>query len=182
MIEGMVRQSGLPFAIVRPTLYLDNLLKPSARVEILEQGIFAPPIAASQRIAWTSADDCAEAAVTLLEQGVDGGDHRIAGPDSLTGDELAERIAAGLGRSVTYRAQPLDEFERDIDAAMGPGSGQRVASRFRYLAAHPHEAEAILAAPFEAQSGLEHFRPRDVETWVRQHRKDFLESPSPTAA
>ena len=182
MIEGMVRESGLPFAIVRPTLYLDNLLKPSARAEILEHGVFAPPIAASQRIAWTSADDCAEAAVTLLEQGVDGGDHRIAGPDSLTGDELAERIAAGLGRSVIYRAQPLDEFERDIDAAMGPGSGQRVASRFRYLATHPHEAEAILAAPFESQSGLEHFRPSDVETWVRQHRKDFLESPGSTAA
>jgi len=174
MIEDRVRQSGLPFAIVRPTMYLDNLLKPSARQEIVEQGVFMPPIAASQRIAWTSAEDCAEAAVMLLERGVYGGDHRVAGPDSLTGDELANRIGAGLGRSVSYRAQPLGEFERDVDAAMGPGVGRRVASKFYYFARHQDEAEAILAAPFARLPGLEHFQTRDVETWVRRHREDFL--------
>jgi len=98
MIEDAARSSGLSFAIVRPTMYLDNLLKPSVRREIMEHGVFAPPIAASQRIAWTSADDCAEAALTLLERGAMGGDHRIAATESLNGDELAVRIGAGLGR------------------------------------------------------------------------------------
>jgi uncharacterized protein YbjT (DUF2867 family) len=100
MIEDMVRRSGLPFAIVRPTMYLDNLLKPSARSEIVAHGRFAPPIAAQQEIAWTSADDCADAALTLFECGATGGDHRIAGPESVTGDQLAARVAAGLGRLV----------------------------------------------------------------------------------
>jgi hypothetical protein len=59
MIEDMVRRSGLPFAIVRPTMYLDNLLKPSASRDIVEHGRFAPPIAEQQEIAWTSTDDCA---------------------------------------------------------------------------------------------------------------------------
>ena len=174
LIEDRVRQSELPFAIVRPTMYLDNLLKPSARKKIVEQGVFMPPIAVSQRIAWTSAEDCAEAAVMLLERGVYGGDHRVAGPDSLTGAELANRIAAGLGRSVSYRAQPLDEFERDVAAAMGPGVGRCVASKFYYFARHRDEAQAILAAPFVRLPGLEQFQARDVETWVRQHRDDFL--------
>lgn len=39
-----------------------------------------------------------------------GGDHRIAGPDSLTGDELAVRVSAGLDRTIRYSGQPLDEF------------------------------------------------------------------------
>lgn len=175
MIEDVVHRSNLPFAIVRPTMYLDNLLKPSARAEIVEHGIFAPPIAESQRIAWTSTDDCARAAVTLLEHGIQAGDHRIAGSESTTGDELASRIGLGLGRHVIYRSQPLDEFERDVDAAMGPGTGRRVASKFRFFASHRDEADAILSVPFKPQPGLEDFRPTGIEEWVRQHSGDFYQ-------
>lgn len=88
-IEEMVRRSGFPCAIVRPTMYLDNLLKPSARADVAERGVFSLPIASDQRIAWTNADDCALAAIMLLEQDRYGGDHLISGPESVTGDELA---------------------------------------------------------------------------------------------
>ncbi len=174
MIEDVVRASRLPFTIVRPTMYLDNLLKPSARKDIVEHGIFAPPIAESQRIAWTSVEDCARAAVTLLERGIVSGDHRIAGPESVDGNELVTRIGAGLGRRIAYRQQPLDEFERDVDAAMGPGTGRRVASKFRFFASHPEEADAMLAEPFRPRAGLEDFQPTGVEEWVRQHRAQFF--------
>ncbi|MGF6312612.1 uncharacterized protein YbjT (DUF2867 family) [Bradyrhizobium sp. i1.8.4] len=170
MIEDAARASGIPFAIVRPTMYLDNMLKPSALAEIMSEGVFAPPIPASQRIAWTSADDCAEAALTLLERDAMGGDHRIAGPESLTGDELATRLSAGLDRPVRYRGQPLDEFEHEVDVAMGEGVGRRVASKFRYFATYPNEADIILAQPFAPQPGLEGFQPKSVETWVQAHR------------
>ncbi|MFK0162565.1 SDR family oxidoreductase [Rhizobium sp. NPDC090279] len=175
-IEDVVRRSGLPFTTVRPTMYLDNLLKPSARIDIVNEGTFAPPLAESQCIAWTSVDDCARAAVTLLERGIHSGDHRIAGRESVAGKELASRIGAGLGRRVAYRAQPLDEFERDVDAAMGPGTGRRVASKFRFFASHPAEADAMLAAPFTPQPGLEDFQPTGIEEWVRQHRAQFFET------
>ncbi|ENN84535.1 nucleoside-diphosphate-sugar epimerase [Rhizobium freirei PRF 81] len=175
MIENVIRRSGLPFAIIRPTMYLDNLLKPSARMEIVNHGVFAPPIAESQRIAWTSTGDCARAAIALLERGIDAGDHRIAGPESVSGDELAARIGAGLGRHVAYRAQPLDEFERDVDAVMEPGTGKRVASKFRFFTSNPDEADAILARPFGPQPGLEDFQPTGIEEWVRAHRTAFFE-------
>ena len=154
-------------------MYLDNLLKPSARREIIEDGVFSPPIAASQRIAWTSVDDCARAAVELLEcSGT--GDYRIAGPQSLDGDELAACISAGLGRPVAYRAQAIDVFEREVDATMGAGMGKRIGSKFRYFEAHPEEADSILSRPYTPQSGLEEFKPTDVQTWIRLHQRDFL--------
>jgi len=174
-IEHEVRAAGLPFAIVRPTMYLDNLLKPSALAEIVTAGVFAPPIAARQRIAWTSAADCAEAAVMLLAHGALGGDHRIAGPESVTGDELAARIAEGLGRRVVYRAQPLDDFEREVDAAMGPGTGRRVASKFRFFAHHPADADAMLAGAFTPQPGLDGFAPQSIAGWVRRYLRPAVE-------
>lgn len=173
LVEDALQQAGLRFATVRPTMYLDNLLKPSARREIVEDGIFTPPIASSQRIAWTSADDCARAAITLLERAATG-DHRIAGRQSLDGDELAACVAAGLERPVAYRAQPIEIFEREVDAAMGAGMGRRIASKFRYFAAHPAEAHSMLAQPFAPLSALEDFQPTDVQTWARLHRSVFL--------
>ncbi len=98
---------------------------------------------------------------------------RSAGPDSLTGDELAIRVSAGLDRTIRYSGQPLDEFEREVETAMGAGVGRRVASKFRYFTNYPDEAKSILAQPFTPQIGLEHFRPCDVESWVRAHRKAF---------
>lgn len=172
-VEAALRQAGLPFAVVRPTLYLDNLLKPSARQEMLEQGRFSPPIAAGQRIAWTSADDCARAAITLLERGARG-EHRVAGLQSLDGHEFAAQLSAGLGRPVACEAQAIDAFEREVDAAMGAGMGRRIASKFRYFSSHPDEAEAILAKPFEPDAALHDFRPTDVQTWVRRHRHALL--------
>ncbi len=65
----------------------------------------------------------------MLAHGAYGGDHRIAGPESVTADEIAARVAAGLGRPVVYCPRPLAEFERDVDAAMGAGTGRRVASQ-----------------------------------------------------
>ncbi len=116
MTEEAARVSGILFAIVRPTMYLDNLLKTSALAEIAKDGVFAPPIPASQHIAWTSADDC-EAALTLLEHGA-------------TGDELAARVSAGLDGTIRYSGQPLDGFEGEVDTAMGAGVGLRVTSKF----------------------------------------------------
>jgi uncharacterized protein YbjT (DUF2867 family) len=172
-VEEVLRQAGLRFACVRPTMYLDNLLKPSARAQIMEEGVFAPPIPATLRIAWTSADDCARATLTLLERGAMG-DHRIAGMQSLDGDELAAQITAGLGRPVLYRAQAIEGFEREVDAALGEGMGRRIGSKFRYFDAHPHEAEEILSKPFSPRTGLEGFQPTGVRDWVREHRCRFL--------
>lgn len=172
-VEEALRQAGLAFASVRPTMYLDNLLKPSARGEIIGHGVFTPPLACTQRIAWTCVDDCARAAIALLLQGARG-DYRIAGPHCLDGHELAARVSDGLGRRITYRAQPIEVFEREVDAAMGAGMGRRVASKFRYFAANPSEADAILARPFEPLAGLEDFQPTDVASWVRQHRQAFI--------
>ncbi|ABI62691.1 NmrA family NAD(P)-binding protein [Granulibacter bethesdensis] len=171
-IEALVRSAGIPVAIVRPTMYLDNLLKPSARADIAERGVFSPPIASEQRIAWTSADDCALAAIVLLEQDRFGGDHLVSGPESVTGDELESRLSAALGKPISYHAEPLDVFERDVDVAMGLGMGRRIASKFRYFREHPDEADQILAT-VQDPKGLPGFTPTSIKAWARQRRQLF---------
>jgi uncharacterized protein YbjT (DUF2867 family) len=181
MVEDIARRSGLLSAIVRPTMYLDNLLKPQVCADLIKRGVFAVPIAPHQRIAWTSAEDCAEATIRLLTTSdASGGDYRIAGPEGLTGAALADRITVGLGRHVVFRSYPLDEFERDLDEVMGAGTGRRIASKFRYFATHPDDADAILAAPHSRTAELEDFVPTLVETWIRARRRAFLGDDAPS--
>lgn len=171
-VEALVRGAGLPFVIVRPTMYLYNLLKPSARSDIIERGTFSPPLAVGQRIAWTSADDCASAAILLLEQERYGEDHRIAGPESVDGEELAARLTLGLGRPITYRSEPLDIFERDVEAALGSGMGRTIASKFRYFRDHPDDADRILAGSRDSVT-LPGLKPTTIKAWARQRREAF---------
>lgn len=179
-IEAMVKSSGLPCAIIRPTMYLDNVLKPGVRQEVAG-GVFQVPIDAAQRIAWTSADDCAAAALTLIENGAYGGNHLISGPDSVTGAELVAALSRGLGRGIIYRSEPVDAFERAVDAAMGPGMGMRVASKFRFFQRHRDEADAILAPVYVDQPGLEGFRPTTIEGWARRYAAAFDEGVTTTS-
>ncbi|MDQ1155202.1 uncharacterized protein YbjT (DUF2867 family) [Brevundimonas sp. SORGH_AS 993] len=172
-VEAVVRAAGLPCAVLRPTMYLDNLLKPSVTADIVRHGVFSPPIAAEQRIAWTCADDCAEAAIRLLERGAYGGDHCIAGPVSATGPELAATVAKAIGKPVAYHAQLIERFEAEVDAAMGQGAGRRIASKFRYFAERPQEADDILARPFQPTSALAGFTPTPIEDWIGRHAARF---------
>lgn len=96
--------------------------------------MFSAPIANSQLIAWSSVDDCALAAIVLLEQDCFGGDYLVSESEDVTGDGLATHLSIGLGKQITYHAEALDDFERSIDAAKGPGMSLHVASKFR---SHP---------------------------------------------
>jgi uncharacterized protein YbjT (DUF2867 family) len=174
LVEEEARRVGLAFAIVRPTLYLDNLLKPSALDEIAHDGVLAPPIAAEQPVAWTCVDDVAAATLILLERAAMGGDHRIAGSLSLTGDALADRLSANLGWRVRYCAQPVDAFERDVAGALGEAAAKRIASKFRYFGADPRETDVILGAPLAAAPALADFVPTDVGAWLTRYRAAFV--------
>lgn len=56
---------------------------------------------------------------------------------------------------------------------MGAGIGRRVASKFRYFARYPDEAQVILAQPYVARPELEGFEPAYVTTRVWTHREAF---------
>ena len=168
-IESLVRGSGLPHAVIRPTMYLENLLKPGLRDEIAG-GLLEMPIAAEQRIAWTNVDDCARAAIALLHA-CDGGDHLVAGPEALSGPGLAAALSSGLGRDVRFRSQSVDAFEREVAAVMGGVLAGGVAAKFRYFRDHRADADAILA-PVE-RCRVAGLVPESIASWVARHGPAF---------
>src|SRR5205823_2783605 len=66
--EAVLRQSGLPVVVLRPTLYLDNLFSPWNGPALVNDGILAYPITEDQRVAWLSHSDLAAATVAALRR------------------------------------------------------------------------------------------------------------------
>ena len=58
-----------------------------------------------------------------------------------------------LQGSIRYHSLDLDEFERGIDQALGPGVGKRISAIFRFIERHPDDLE-FLARPFVQPAGV----------------------------
>lgn len=108
MIEEHVRGSGLPFTIVRPASFMELLSLPGMGLERGRFTFFLRPGQSAQMIAVRDIGRIV-AAIFADRERFSGQTIPIAG-DALTGDELAEKIAQGSGRAITY--------ERFADAAL----------------------------------------------------------------
>lgn len=173
LIFSRLLESGLRFSVIRPTMYLDNFLKPGTRRGITEENTIVYPLPAIQSVAWTSTQDAANAALALIENGALGVDHLISGSEAVDGVGLARRFSKALNREIRFQSLSLDAFEQEVDFMMGNGMGRRVSSKLRFFENQPHEAERMLSLPFRPAAELSGFIPMSIEDWVMNHRSSF---------
>ncbi len=108
--EGEIRDSGIPFVLLRNGWYTENYAAsiPSA----LEHGAFLGG-AGEGRISSAARADYAEAAAAVLTSGDDqaGRIYELAGDQSFTLSEFAAEIAQQSGKPVSYKNLPEEEFK-----------------------------------------------------------------------
>jgi NAD(P)H dehydrogenase (quinone) len=103
--EQHIRACGLRFTFLRDNLYADFLPAMAG-----ENGVIRGP-AADGRVAAVAQDDIADAATAVLrgpEQHT-GITYSLTGPQSLSLDDVAATLSAGLGRLVRYQRETLEE-------------------------------------------------------------------------
>lgn len=124
---------GPPTVVLRPTMYMDNFAAAWMAPGIVQNGIVAYPLPAAAEAAWIAADDAAALAIAALRRPeLAGRVVEIGGPEALTGDAIAARFAAALGRPVRYEAIALDDFERGLNASFGAPTGTDITAQFRW--------------------------------------------------
>ena len=124
---------GVPATVLRPTVYMDNLLGPWTAPGIVGAGVVAYPIPAEAVTSWLSASDAAALVSAALERPeLAGRTIAIGGPEALDGDAVAERLTAALGRPVRYQAIPLDAFAAGLAAVVGEHAAAEIAKSYRW--------------------------------------------------
>jgi NAD(P)H dehydrogenase (quinone) len=172
-LEAMALSGPVPAAVLRPTVYMDNLLQPWAIGAARESGVFAYPMAEDIRIGWISHRSLGEAVVEAATRpDAAGRAFDIAGPEALTGAEVAALITRALGTPIRFA--PLDPgvLAEGLNAAYGAPAGDDIAELYRHL---PRAPEALAHGADNAALGL---APESFAEWFA--RQD-LASPARAA-
>ena len=115
--EEAVRSGGVPWTILRPAAYHQNLVPAALAGEIsVPYSLDAP---------FTNVDlgDVAAAAATVLhEPGHEGGVYDLAGPEQLTVREMAAQATAVLGHPVEARETSRQVWEAQVGAGLPDGA------------------------------------------------------------
>lgn len=98
--EEFLRASGVPFTILRPGTFMQNMLASAPTIQA--QNRFFMPVG-DARISHVDARDIAAVAVeALTKPGHAGKTYTITGPAALTYGEVADALSQALGRTITY--------------------------------------------------------------------------------
>lgn len=117
-IERHIEQSGLEYTLLRPTWFMQNFSTQHA--EPIRNGVLTEP-AGDATTAFIDARDIAAVAVeALTEDGHHGKAYPLTGDALLTRYEVAEKLGAGLGKSVTYIPQSDEEFRATNQVYLSP--------------------------------------------------------------
>ncbi len=103
LCDVYLRDSGLRHAIVRPNMFMQNVPENTVP-SIGPDGVFYANAGRARISMVDTRDIAAVAAVLLTEPGHDGEVVDVTGPESLSYDDVAVKLSAVLGQSVSYVA------------------------------------------------------------------------------
>ena len=115
-VEELLLESGLPFTILQPAVYMQNIL--AFWNQILENGIYPVPYSLETRLSLVDLEDVAQAAaIVLTEPGHTGATIELVGTPAMSQIEIVEALNEQLGRPVTAEVVPRDAWERGARAS-----------------------------------------------------------------
>lgn len=131
-VEEMLFESNLPFTILQPTAYMQNLL--AGWRAIVERGLYAVPYPPETRISLVDLEDVtAVAAQVLIDTGHLGATYELVGAAPLTQTEVAALLSEELARPVTAEGIPLATWERNArSTGMAEYTRETLLQMFRY--------------------------------------------------
>ena len=161
-VEEMILASGLPFTILRPTAYMQNILAavPRARSE----GCFVTPYPVTTRISLVDLQDVAEVAGKVLtEAGHDFAIYDLVGTPPIDQVDVAEVLSRVLARPVVAQEQAIADWDAQA-AAAGVGEVARSLLRRMFIA---YATQGLPGNSFVLQALLGR-RPTSLEAMLRR--------------
>lgn len=114
--EGAVRQSGLPFTILRPFGFMSNALR--WRDQLQAGDVVVEPFADAAVAVIDPADIGAVAATALLDSAHEGRTYLLSGPETLTAADRVRILGAALGRVLRLEPQSNEDARAQMTSQM----------------------------------------------------------------
>ena len=131
-VEELIFESGLPFTILQPAIYMQNVL--AYWDQIIKNGIYPVPYSPETRLSMVDLEDVAQvAALVLVQPGHQGAVYELVGAAGMSQREIARTLAGRLNRPVEAEVVSLEEWERVArSSGMGEYQVTTLMKMFRY--------------------------------------------------
>jgi uncharacterized protein YbjT (DUF2867 family) len=135
-VEESILESGLPFTILQPAAYMQNVL--AHRDRIVQEGVFPVPYAVDTRLSMVDLEDVAVVAARILAgPGHAGATYELAAAELLTQVQVAGVLEQHLERPVRAQSVPRAQWEKQARASgLGDIQIQSLLQMFRYYERH----------------------------------------------
>ena len=135
-VEERLFESGIPFTILQPAPYMQNVL--AHRRHIVQAGELPVPYAAATRLGLVDLLDLGAAAATvLLEPGHQDAVYELVGEAGLSQIDVAALLGQQIGRSVEVTEVPLEAWQAEAEArGLGRYQVDNLVRMFQYYEAH----------------------------------------------
>lgn len=121
-VEEHLIASGLPFTILQPTAYMQNITNQLEKIS--REGIYQVPYAVSTRLCLVDLEDVAEvAAEVLTDRSHTGAIYQLVGTGLTSQEEIASLLSKLLGREIRAVQIDLEDWQEQV-ARTGLGSYQ----------------------------------------------------------
>lgn len=121
-VEEHLIASGLPFTILQPTAYMQNITNQLEKIN--REGIYQVPYAVSTRLCLVDLEDVAEVAASVLIEGSHhGAVYQLVGTGLISQVEVASLLGKLLGRKIQAVQVSLEDWQEQV-ASAGLGSYQ----------------------------------------------------------
>ena len=110
-IEQSIHDSGVPYVIVRPVVFMDNIIRVWSKPSIVNSSVWAYPAGETLKISWICLEDVAAYMVCGLgRDDLTAEKVLVGGPEALVGAEVAERLSAAAGRTIRFQSLTPDDY------------------------------------------------------------------------
>lgn len=131
LVEERLIESPLPYTVLRPAMYMQNLLRDWDA--IVGAGVYRLPYSEHARMSLVDVEDVAQAAAAVLttEDWI-GGEFELCSGDRLTRVEMAQVLSEVLGRPVRAETYPIEAWRPIGAQTRTPFQVERVATMFAH--------------------------------------------------
>ncbi|WP_395063230.1 SDR family oxidoreductase [Flavobacterium sp.] len=171
-----LKNSGLDYVIIQPTIYMENMMGPFCAPFITNANKLAYPTPEAMPIGWIASRDVNAFVVeAIYNRELKSDVFKISGLDNLKGNDTAAEFSKGVAVEIAYYPQKPQEFGEILKPFVGEAGASSVAAYYEMLQNaseypskfNPNMSEILKKLPVEMTS---------LSEWARENKDYFFKA------
>ena len=129
-----LKNSGVDYVIIEPTIYMENMMGPFCAPFIINEKKLAYPTPEAMPIGWIASRDVSAFVVeAIYNNDLKSDSFKISGLENLKGNDLATAFSKGTDEEIVYYPQKPKEFGDILKPMVGEAGANSVAAYYEML-------------------------------------------------